>query len=517
MKTKKSVGIVLASLLAASMMLSACGNTDKTSNSTNNAQSTASTKPNEGGIDTSKPVTLKMILLGPKPADYDLVFGEINKVLKQKVNATLETEFLDWSDWKQKYPLKFAANEDFDLVFTANWASYADQANKGGFLELTDASLSKYAPLTWKAMDKVKWDQARVKSKVYMVPYNIANEYKEKLVIYREDLREKYNLPPITDAASYAKFTDAIVKNEKGTTPFGPTLGSMHALDTPLLVQKNNWKMIDGTPFAFSIGDATGKVFNVYDTPEFKELLTYYKNLADNGAWMRDVLTYKGSQSEDFKSGKIASYSHTLSSGVSSVSAVKSVHPDWKVGIADIAPDSKKTTAISTQNGMAIHATSKSPERSLMVLDLLQNDKQLHDLMMYGIDGTHYTAVGSDQFTKSDKFGSFNTFTNWSFQSPLNRIETTYPQVAKDIENKWKSQVTHFKLETFVFDNSKVVNEVSNVSNVMTRYGLPLEYGLVKETDKGLADLQSQLKAAGVEKVQAEVQNQINTFLAENK
>lgn len=500
------------------MMLSACGSKDSNSGTaTSTPQGTSSSNSKDTGADTSKPVELKMILLGPKPVDYDLVFGEINKVLKQKVNATLQTEFLDWSDWKQKYPLKFAANEDFDLVYTANWAMYADQANKGGFLELTDDLLAKYAPLAWKSMDKVKWDQAKVKNKLYMFPYNIPNEYKEKLLIYREDLREKYNLPPITDGASFEKFTDAIVKNEKGVTPFGPTLASMNALDTPLLMQKNNWKPIDGTPFAVSIGDASGKVFDIYDTPQFKELLTYYKNLADNGTWMRDVLTYKGSQSEDFKSGKIASFSHTLSSAVSAVAAVKTAHPDWKVGIADIAPDSKKTIAISTQNGMSIHASSKSPERALMVLDLLQNDKQLHDLMMYGIEGTHYTANGSDLFTKTDKFGSFNTFTNWGFQSPLNRQEATYPQGAKDIENKWKDQVTHFKLETFVFDSTKVLNEVSNVSNVMTRYGLPLEYGLIKDTDKGLADLQAQLKAAGMDKIQAELQNQINTFLAENK
>ncbi|MDR6553175.1 extracellular solute-binding protein [Paenibacillus qinlingensis] len=513
MKRLKSMSLVLTSLLTASIMLSACGNNEKP----NNAQSTASTSPKDAAIDTSKAVDLKMIMLGPKPADYDLVFGEINKILKQKVNATLQTEFLDWSDYKQKYPLKFAANEDFDLVFTANWSSYADQANKGGFLELKDDMLAKYAPITWKTIDKVKWDQAKVKGKLYMIPYNIPNEYKEKTIIYREDLREKYSLPPITDGASFAKYSDTIAKNEKGVTPFGATLGTVHTLDTLLLLQKNNWKQIDGTPFAFNANDATGKVFNIYDTPEFKELLTYYKTLAENGSWMRDVLTYKGSQTEDFKAGKIASYSHTLSAAASAVNAVKSLHPDWKVGIADIAPDSKKSNPISTQNGMSIHATSKFPERSLMVLDLLQNDKQLHDLVMYGIEGTHYSAVGNDQYMKLDKFASFNTFTNWGFQSTLNRTETTYPQAAKDIEAKWKPQVMHYKLETFVFDTSKVVNEVSNVSNVMTRYGLPLEYGLVKETDKGLTELTSQLKAANAEKIQTEIQNQINTFLAENK
>ncbi|MNW14650.1 hypothetical protein D3C71_2129330 [compost metagenome] len=71
-------------------------------------------------------------------------------------------------------------------------------------------------------------------------------------------------------------------------------------------------------------------------------------------------------------------------------------------------------------------------------------------------------------------------------------------------------------METFVFDSTKVVNEVSNVVNIMTRYGLPLEYGLVQDIDKGLADLQSHLKAAGAEKVKAEIQSQIDALLAQN-
>lgn len=140
-------------------------------------------------VDTSQPVTLKMIFVGPKPVDYDQVFGEINKQLKEKINTTLEAEFLDWSDWAQKYPLKLAANEDFDLIYAANWAGYNDQALKGGFLELTNEMLEKYAPMTWKAMPEVAWGQAKVNGKLYMVPQN-RGETVEKLILYREDLRK---------------------------------------------------------------------------------------------------------------------------------------------------------------------------------------------------------------------------------------------------------------------------------------------------------------------------------------
>ncbi|MDF2926595.1 MAG: hypothetical protein K0R57_5509 [Paenibacillaceae bacterium] len=511
----------MTTLLAGSMILGACGNGNDTASNSPSAspsvkpEAAASASPN--AIDTSKAVTLKMVMLGPKPVDYDLVFGEINKVLGAKVNATLQTEFLDWSDWKQKYPLKFAANEDFDIIYTANWALYTNQANKDGFLELTDDMLSKYAPQTWKAMPKVSWDQARVKGKVYMIPQNKSNEFIDKLVLYREDWRLKYNLPPITDGASFAQYLETIAKNEKGVTPFGleSTTATMHMLDTELLVQKNNWDMVEG-PFAFKTEDAAGKVFNIYETAEFKELLSYYKTLADNGGWSRNVLTNKSNAKDDFKAGKIAAMAHTLSSVSSIMADMNKAQPDMKVALADLVPNSHKTSAISTQNGVAIHATSKNPERALMVLDLLQNDRQIHDLIMYGIEGTHYTAGGNDKFTKMDKFANFNSFTNWGWSSPLNRVDTSYPQAAQDIEKQWLGKVYHYKLETFVFDNSKVVNEVANVSNVMVRYGVPLEYGLVKDLDKGLAELHSQLKAAGVDKIQAEIQSQIDAFLASN-
>lgn len=173
---RKNRFIMLALVLTFVMILSACGGGNNNANTpakaTNNAAEVTS-EPTETAsatnaaetsdtIDTSKEVKLKMIFVGPKPIDYDSVFAEINKKLKEKINATLEGEFLDWSDWAQKYPLKLAANEDFDLIYSANWAGYNDQALKGGFLELTDELITKYMPKTKEAMSDVSWDQAKV-------------------------------------------------------------------------------------------------------------------------------------------------------------------------------------------------------------------------------------------------------------------------------------------------------------------------------------------------------------------
>ncbi|ULO10429.1 ABC transporter substrate-binding protein [Paenibacillus sp. 19GGS1-52] len=510
-------------------LLSACGNNNGNAGG-NGAEPGASAAATQAAgddkqatgdsstIDTSQPVTLKMIFVGPKPIDYDTVFGEINKKLKEKINVTLEGEFLDWSDWAQKYPLKLAANEDFDLIYAANWASYNDQAIKGGFLELTDALLQKYAPMTWEAMPEVSWGQAKVNGKLYMVPQN-RGETVEKLILYREDLRKKYNLPEINSPEAYATYLKTIAEKEKGVVPFTPETGDwkFHNLDRVLLKQQNEWNMLDfELPIGFKLTDPAGKVFNVYETPEFKELVYYYKDLADHNVWSKSAQNSKLDHQQEFREGKTASITHNLGTLGSLMTDMRGKNSPYELALADVTPDKKKSVAVSTQNGVAIHASSKNPERALMMVDLLQNDKELHDLIMSGIAGVHYNPLGDDKYTNADKNANFTGFSNWSFNSPLNRDNASFPDEANALTDKWEGEVYHYPLETFVFDNSKVKTEIANVSNVMLQYGIPLEYGTVNDVDSGLAKLQKQTKAAGIDKIIAEVQRQIDEFLAKS-
>lgn len=524
---KKSAMLVLTIILAIAMLVSACGNNNNAGNTGgaaggNNASQSENNTPdnnasNDGAIDTSEHVTLKMIMLGGKPIDHDMVFTEINKILKEKINATVEVEYLDWSDWQQKYPLKFAASEDFDIAYTANWAYYNDQALKGGFMEITEDMLKKYAPMTWEAMNPAAWDQAKVNGKLYMVPHN-NTEIIDKAIIYREDLRKKYNLDPITDLESYATYLKTIAANEKGITPFGAKAADgwkWHELDQASLEQANDINLVSNdTPLAYDLNDPEFKLFNIYESPQFKELLQYYKDLADNGAWSRNVVSNKNDTWTDMKAGKVASYAHNIGTIASNLAEARRDVPELEFALADLTPNSKKLGAISTQNGTGIHAISKNPERALMFIDLMQNDRQLHDLIYYGIEGVHFNAVGDDKLESTSSTPNYTGHSVWGFNSPLNRTDVSYPDEASAISADWETKLYNFKLETFVFDDSKVKNQIANIGNVMLRYAIPLEYGLIDDLDKGLAELNKQLKAAGIDAVQAEMQAQVDAFLA---
>ena len=143
---RKMVSVLLALMMLTTAALTACG--QKNDNYSGIAEENASQENGVGdvqgeltyrGNDVSEPVVLRMYLIGDRTPDFDQVYGEINRKLQENVNATLEVDFLSWSEHDTKYSLLFSSGEEFDLIFTATgWAHYSETANMGGFYEITD-------------------------------------------------------------------------------------------------------------------------------------------------------------------------------------------------------------------------------------------------------------------------------------------------------------------------------------------------------------------------------------------
>ena len=172
----------------------------------------------EGGADTSREVKLTMYLLGDRTADFDTVFAKINEKLKEQINATLEVKFMSWGEWEQKYPLVFASGEDFDIIYSADWAMYNSQASKQGFWEITREALEAYAPLTAATMYPDAWEQAKVDGRVYMLPMNY-KELTAYVFLVRGDLMQKYAIEEIASMDDMEKYLDAVAQNEPGMIP----------------------------------------------------------------------------------------------------------------------------------------------------------------------------------------------------------------------------------------------------------------------------------------------------------
>lgn len=85
------------------------------------------------------------------------------------------------------------------------------------------------------------------------------------------------------------------------------------------------------------------------------------------------------------------------------------------------------------------------------------------------------------------------------------------PELGKKM-TEFNKSAKKSKAMGFTFDNSAVINEVTACTNVIKQYAYGLEVGAV-DVDKILPEFQKALKDAGIEKVIAEKQRQLDEWL----
>src|SRR5690606_20680016 len=165
-------------------------------NATNAPETEGATNEGDGtklGIDISKPVELQFYMLGDDPKDLDFIQDEINKMAKEDLNATVNFNYTTWTDWDQKYKLLLGSGQQVDLIFTAEWTQYQSYAKKGAFQPL-DELLPVAAPKLNEFVPADMWEAVKIDGQIYTVP-STYKEYVTNGFVWREDLREKYNLP----------------------------------------------------------------------------------------------------------------------------------------------------------------------------------------------------------------------------------------------------------------------------------------------------------------------------------
>ncbi|NOU67054.1 extracellular solute-binding protein [Paenibacillus sp. LMG 31461] len=510
-------------VLMLSMLVSACSG-DAGGKSTSSPSASMSAKPSESAkitkIDTSTPVKLKLVLVGTKQPDTDEVYAEVNKILKQKINTEIEVRFLDWNEYNQKYPLLFAANEDFDMIFTGDWAFYNQTARKDGFLELTEDMLKKYAPNTWEKQDKIGWDQAKINKKIYMVPQDTF-ESGFQVGLIRGDLREKYKLPEVKTQTDLVNYLTTIAKNEKNMIAFSGPPAKLSAVGVPVFFLDMEMRFVHGgVPLVYDLKSKNPKLTNYLENPKTLEKLNMFYDMAQQGVWTKDSIVSKTDWRAAFKEGKTAADFSNVSTLAGSMDTVLRTHPEWKPELIDVNPTAKQFQSPLIGNGIGIHATSKNAERALMALDLLRYDKDLYDLTFYGIKGKHWEPVGDKKFKSLAASTGYppEGASPWGWRTPNSlQLEGVTGDLVQSVYSRWKAgNIIHSPLETFALDDSKIKNELAALDNVQQTYLLPIYHGLIKP-EVGIPQVLEKLKQAGLEKVQAEFQAQLDAYIESKK
>jgi len=526
---KKRISTFLALMLTAAVLLAACGTPtsppadpptpgENTPPSNNTPGDPTPNQPD--GFDLSERVELQTWWLGDPSPDMQLVIDMINEKTLEKFNTTMKLNWISWADFTDMYSLMFASGEEFDAIYTADWSFYVQEAQRNGFMELTPEMLQTYAPLTWENTPSGSWDQVKVNGQIFMVPQD-HDEWAQRQIMVRGDFMEKYNIPPIRSMADLTVYFDAVAQNEPGIAPFGimPIDAGMPTMD--MVLQEKGWAHIGGYYSAvYDYNDPGGNLINLYETPELLQILRQMREWNLAGYIPRNTLSNPTLSTEMFQNGMTAVCFQNMSQADVINNAFKADNPDWSVLLIDGTFGQTVLPYPAKSGGMGISRTSKHPERVLMIIDYLRNDKEMNWLAQRGIRGSHWELAGdgSDEnlVVAGPNAGNYYDCFTWGPWRNTEFQPVNADAVAgyKELNDSLATRKASHPLQFFTFNDENVRAEVAAMQGLTDQYLIPLLLGFVDPVE-GLADLMTAYRHAGMDKVNAEMQRQVYEYLAE--
>ncbi|MFD2613933.1 ABC transporter substrate-binding protein [Paenibacillus gansuensis] len=517
-KTRNKGVLLLAIMMLVSLLLAACskeansgGNSKVNESPANTEAAGTNAAANNGnaadtGTEELKPVTLSLIYPGGPQKDEQLVEEAMNKILKEKINASIDIQPIDWGAWGDKTNLMMSTGEKFDVIFTATWNGYGQSVAKGAYVELDDL-LQQHGKDILANLDPIFLEGPRVKGKIYAIPTNKERASNQGILV-RKDLVDKYkfDLSKVKTMADLEPLFQTIKENEPNVTPLYITEGT-------IFVQYiNGLERLSDNVVPGSLAPGSTSFAWEMDDPGYLEKIKLNREWFKKGYINADAATTKAASEDMAKAGKIFAWTTALKPGKD-----KEVEAATGVKLVQIPLTEPYTSTGDTTNSMlAISKTSKDPERAMMLMNLLHSDKELLNLLVNGIEGKHYKKVADNVIEPLNK-DSYNPGNNWMMGNQF--LNYLYSNEDPQKWEQYKAFNAQAKVSPgfgFTFDLEPVKNEITQITNVDKQFAVPVLTGSV-DSDKFIPQWKEKLQKAGLEKVIAEKQKQFDAFMAGKK
>jgi hypothetical protein len=467
-----------------------------------------------------------MLLLGNKPTNgrADAAVAEINKLAGPRIGVELRTEYVEWADWQNQYQLRLAAGDpNLDLIVTAtDWLYAWEISRRGGFYPMTPELIRANAPQTWAEIPPSHWDICTENGKIWFIPEDQYSQYTNHGMYWRKDWAAEGGLANVASFEDLEKYWDIVKARHPEAYPWdinGAEYRDM-GLITGYLQGKLPIQTIIGVAtgnygiFQYNVNDPYTAVSYYMDGNELTDAAVMMDRFAKKGFWREDVLNYRGETRNLLLAGLSGSDQHHTQTYIGLREQMDKEQPGsdlqmywWGMENNNVNKD------LLTHGAMAVNGASRNVEKALQLYDLLRNDKQIYLLYNYGIEGKDYLVLPDGRFTRPAGFNSTNDALDTNFWAGrMDEFEPVW-------DTWWTGRVPFvehlntfardYPLEKFSFDNTRVAAEMAAMGDVCATYIPSIHFGKTADPVKAVADFRAALRAAGYDKVKAEIQSQL--------
>ena len=445
-------------------------------------------------------VTLTWLLPGDAQADMVSVAEKVNEITTEKIGAKVDIQFIDTGAYTEKMKMNMASGMDFDICFAGFVNNYTDGITKGGFMDITD--LLDEVPALKEAVSDYAWDASKYDGRIYGVPNEqiFATAYSFAINM---DIASKYDFDfsTVKSIEDLEPYFEMIKENEPNIYPYRANAGL-----APWYVSK--YEGLGGFTVIPKGSTSVDEICLLEDTPEFKAAAAKMHEYYQKGYIRSDILSM-GDDTNDYKNGKYAVTDTVWKPGAE-------VELQHEIGseILVIPYEQPYLTKSKTTATMAcIGKNSKHPELALKFIELINTDKDLYNLVCFGIQDKHYT-INENSKVELIPDSGYAPNASWKFGIQFNALICEgQDDDVWEVTKKTNDESEKSSLLGFDFDKSAVRTELSNIATVTSEYKQKYECG-VSAPEEYMDEFRAKLIGAGQEKIMEEYKKQLSEYFA---
>ncbi len=385
----------------------------------------------EGSGESLEHVTLEVIMIGngTKKDAADEVFKAISDYVADRLNAEIILTCYPSSDLTQKLLMRLVAGEPWDINFDSDWTGYYKMIAQEGYMDVSEL-LPVYAPNLYATYEKAgTLDAIRdSEGRITALPWTMVSNNR-LFFRWRGDLADAAGLTYDTSKMGTIEDVYQVCSDLHKAYP---DLYIVDSLPMDMFMTKYNLYHI-GHGYCVDLTDPECKLIPIEETPVIRECAEWTKKFIDEGIIWADAFTYSHDPLTLWMQGKMiattSSVTHEFCNYVLPMND-ENARTDYFM----YYPENYYPNRSPLANALCISAISENPERALMFLDMLETDKGLFDLLLYGIEGKTYVVdengaarypAGMDSTTSN--YMDFSG--RWAFWKPqFMRPDDRYPQ-----------------------------------------------------------------------------------------
>ena len=446
--------------------------------------------------------TLVWYNIGDKQADVKSVMEKVNQLTEDKIGAKLDLQFIDTGAYTERMQLNMASSDTFDMCFTGFVNPFAQAVARGGLLPMDE--YLEGTPKLKESLPDYAWNAAKGRDgKIYAVPNMQIMAFGLHAYTFK-DYADKYGLDisKVHTVDDLVPYLEKIKANEPSLMPC-----QYGFLEDAFAIGTDRELLLSSLISAMFHDDGT-----VTFVPKAKA--DYYKKgLEKTHEWyqkglLRSDIASVIDDSQDYNMAKYALWFHNNTPGNLERLKEKFGREVVAVQLAPYRIESGTPTATMT----AIGRKSRYPEKAMKMIELLNTDKEIYNLVSYGIEGQHYKKLDDLHVSYIENSG-YAPKEDWAFGNQFNAFlledmaDDTWEQTRKLNDEAVDSPLLGFNI-----DIQSIQSEISQCQSVVGEYKGALMGTLALEDYYN--EMISKLEAAGIDKIAAEVQRQYDEWMA---